>query len=65
MEDFDAWEAIQKLLIKLQYQPIGKKFDTGERQIICPICFCTSNEHHNSECELGNAIMMIGRMLYT
>ena len=65
MKDYNAWESIVILLNAIQWQPIGRKYDSGDRAIICPICRDSETEGHSGDCSLGDAISEIGRMIYS
>jgi len=58
------WEAALKLLDKIQWQPIGRKFDTGDRQNICPVCRESKFQGHQIDCELDGLISAIGSRIY-
>jgi hypothetical protein len=63
MKDYEAWESIKILLVKLQYQEICEENDPGNRKKICPVC--KSESSHDAGCELDDAISTIGTMLDT
>ena len=62
MNDLNAWKAISKLLRKMEWQEIGRKYDTGDRQSICPICRESEFQGHSNDCELLVVIDSIGQL---
>jgi len=70
MEDYDAWEAVSKLLQKLEWAPKDKKYSDGKGRVdiityeVCPICGNKKEEGHKMGCELNSAIGEIGSVLY-
>ena len=64
MEDHYLWVAISKLLLKFEWQEIGKLYDTGDRQEICPVCRQAKTDKHSFDCELAKAISEIGSKIY-
>ena len=63
MEDFRAWHMVLGLLKRMEWQPIGRKFDTGDRQEICSACSGKKFEGHNDGCELQLAIKEIDKIV--
>lgn len=55
---------MHELLLKLQWMPIGKKYDTGDKQKICPICGNPEMQSHDASCELYNTICKIAGAVY-
>ena len=62
LKEYNAWESILLLLKKLEWQEIGRKYDTGDRQSICPVCR-DPKSIHDIDCEIGNAISAIESIL--
>lgn len=55
-KDGRIFNAMLHVVSKMQWQPIGKWYDTGDRQLCCPFCFNPKSYGHIPQCELYELI---------